>query len=129
MAALLPLALLLLSLGVLAVAVNRRSERPSMPRLLLAVLLAAGGGFLLGFLVADVETSYYRSLLRGVVRATADALGTGEAPGDAARVRDAYRRALEDSDRGEDFAAGWKVVRMLEDLPEPAEPDQPTGSP
>jgi len=129
MAILLPLALVLLSIGVLAVAVNRRSERPSMPRLLLAVLLAAGGGFLLGFLVADVETSYHRALLRGVVRATADALGTDDAPGDAARVRDAYRAALEDSERGEDFSAGWRVVRMLGDLPDPGELDPTPDSP
>lgn len=127
MSILLPLALVLLGVGVATIL--RRSERPATIRLVLGLLLASGGGFLLGFLLSDVETTYYRSLVRGMVRATATALGDDASPADCEAVRAAYVAALEDSDRGEDFAAGWRVVRMLGDLPDSGELDPPPGSP
>jgi hypothetical protein len=105
----LPIALV--ALAIASVSLWRRPQRPPLLLVAAVEMLFLAVGFLLGFLLAGVETSYLRGHVAAIVAQADEALRAGETAELSAAFADGAA-ALREGQQG--ISVSTKVLRRLE---------------
>lgn len=105
----LPIALVAIAIALISL--WRRPQRPPLPLIVLVESLFLAVGFLAGFLLAGVETSYLRGHVAALVEQTDKGLRAGETAELAAAFAEGAE-ALREGQQG--ITVSTKVLRRLE---------------